>query len=98
MRRRVAELPLHRGRAPGGKGAASRAAPSRRDPAERKWADYSYAHGGKVGTPHPVDRAAYDRSVEVLHDAVRRARLGDRKKSEALKRLARWTSRWEEER
>ena len=74
------------------------AAPSRRDPAERKWADYSYAHGGKDGTPHPVDRATYDRSIRVLHDAVRRARLGDRRKSKALKRLASWTSEREERR
>lgn len=65
------------------------ASPSREDPA-RKWADYAHAHGGKDGTPRPVDREAYDRSVEVLRDAVRRARLGDRRKSEALKRLAGW--------
>lgn len=73
------------------------ASPSRRDPAERTWADYAYAHGGKDGTPHPVDRPTYDRSIRVLHDAVRRARLGDRRKSDALKRLARWTSGREEE-
>jgi uncharacterized protein len=40
---------------------------SHRDPADaaklppvlahRKWADYSYAHGGKDGTPHPVEPA-----------------------------------------
>ena len=65
---------------------------SHRDPAEasrRKWADYSYAHGGKDGTPFPVDRKTYDRNIEVLLSAVRRSRVGDVEKTEALKRLAR---------
>src|SRR5205814_21849 len=71
---------------------------SHRDPADstklppvlanRKWADYSYAHGGKDGTPHPVDRRTYDTSIEVLTDAVRKARVGHTEKTEALKRLA----------
>ena len=45
---------------------------------------------GKVldGTPHPVDRATYDTSIHVLTDAVRKARVGDTDKTEALKRLA----------
>jgi hypothetical protein len=51
---------------------------SHRDPATRKnWADYSYAHGGKDGTPHPVDRPTYDTSIAVLTYAVRIARVGD---------------------
>ena len=54
----------------------------------RQRADYSYAHGGKDGTPFPVDRKTYDRNVVVLTDAVRKARLGDNDKSDALKRLA----------
>lgn len=67
---------------------------SNRDPAtpnaqDRKWADYSYAHGGKDGTPFPVDRATYDQNIAVLTDAVRRARLGENDKTNALKRLAR---------
>jgi hypothetical protein len=68
---------------------------SHRDPAAlppvlkaRSWADYSYAHGGKDGHPHPVDRETYDKSIEVLTDAVRRARIGDTDKTAALKRLA----------
>lgn len=71
---------------------------SHRDPADatklppvlknRSWADYSYAHGGKDGTPHPVDRDTYDRSIAVLTDAVRKARVGETDKSQALKRLA----------
>ena len=56
--------------------------------ADRSWADYSYAHGGKDGTPHPVDRQTYDTSINVLTDAVRKARVGEKEKSDALKRLA----------
>jgi len=57
----------------------------------RRWADYSHAHGGKDGTPFPVDRATYDRNIVVLTDAVRRARLGESDKLDALRRLARIT-------
>ena len=74
------------------------APPSTRDPAqtcppgsdetERRWADYSYAHGGKDGTPFPVDRATYDRNISVLTDAVRRARIDDNEKVNALRRLS----------
>jgi len=56
--------------------------PSFRDPAR-----YSFAHGGKDGIPYPVDRKTYDRSIEVLARAVRKAKLGDREEMEALKRL-----------
>ncbi|HIE47328.1 TPA: DUF763 domain-containing protein [Candidatus Bipolaricaulota bacterium] len=54
-----------------------------RDPAR-----YSYAHGGKDGTPYPVDRGTYDRTIQVLRRAVRRARLGRREELAALRRLA----------
>ncbi len=80
------------------------APPSHRDPAagsgpaepdgrpERRWADYSYAHGGKDGTPFPVNRETYDRNIAVLTDAVRKARLGENDKFEALRRLSRLDS------
>ena len=54
----------------------------------RRWADYSYAHGGKDGTPFPVDRATYDRNILVLTEAVRKARLGQNEKLNALRRLS----------
>ncbi len=57
----------------------------------RKWADYSFIHGGKDGHPFPVDRATYDRNITVLTEAVRKARLGETEKSDALKRLAKWS-------
>lgn len=56
---------------------------STRDPAR-----YSFAHGGKDGTPYPVDRKAYDTSIQVLHDAIRRAQIGDIEKIAAFKRLS----------
>jgi len=76
------------------------APPSRRDPAvrlagnepdyrdARRWADYSHAHGGKDGTPFPVDRDTYDRNIVVLTDAVRKARMGENDKLDALRRLS----------
>lgn len=72
------------------------APPSHRDPTGRTesvdprgWADYSHAHGGKDGTPFPVCRDTYNRNVVVLSEAVRRARLGDTEKFDALRRLGR---------
>ena len=59
------------------------------DDESRCWADYSYAHGGKDKTPFPVDTVTYDRNTAILADALRRARLGDNEKMEALKRLFR---------
>lgn len=55
---------------------------SRRDPAR-----FSFAHGGKDGHPYPVDRAAYDRSIEVLRHMVQIAKIGQVEKRDALKRL-----------
>lgn len=50
---------------------------------------YSFAHGGKDGHPYPVRRPLYDRSLATLQEAVERARVGDREKMEALRRLSR---------
>jgi hypothetical protein len=61
---------------------------STRDPAR-----FSFAHGGKDGTPFPVDRATYDRTIETLHDAVNRAKVAHTEKLDAFKRLARFSSR-----
>ncbi len=58
------------------------AAPSFRDPAR-----FSFAHGGKDGHPFPVDRQTYDQSIAILRAAVERAKLGDREKMDAIKRL-----------
>ena len=58
------------------------AAPSFKDPAR-----FSFAHGGKDGHPFPVDRQTYDRSIHLLKEAVQRARVGERDRLEAVKRL-----------
>jgi uncharacterized protein len=50
---------------------------------------YAFAHGGKDGTPFPVDRATYDATIESLRRAVHEARAGRTEKVAALKRLAR---------
>jgi hypothetical protein len=55
-----------------------------RDPAS-----FSYAHGGKDGTPFPVDRATYDSTIDSLRTALRDARFGRTEKLDALRRLAR---------
>jgi hypothetical protein len=58
-------------------------AASTRDPAR-----FAFAHGGKDGTPHPVDRATYDGTIEVLRCALRRAKVDRSERIRALKRLA----------
>lgn len=63
-------------------------APSFRDPVK-----YSFAHGGKDGYPYPVDRELYDKSIDILRKAVSHAKVGQREKMEAIKRLSHptWT-------
>jgi uncharacterized protein len=50
---------------------------------------YSFAHGGKDGTPFPVDRELYDTTIRSMESALREARLGRTEKQKALRRLAR---------
>jgi hypothetical protein len=59
-------------------------------PPARRWADYAFAHGGKDGHPFPVDRTTYDRNIQILLDAVRKSRVGETEKVDALRRLARY--------
>ncbi len=56
---------------------------SRKDPAV-----FSFAHGGKDGTPYPVDRKVYDRSIEILKISVEKAKIGDKDKMDAMKKLS----------
>jgi hypothetical protein len=37
-----------------------------------------------------MDRATYDRTIGVLHDALNRAHVGRNEKVHAFRRLARW--------
>jgi hypothetical protein len=56
---------------------------SQRDPAR-----YSFAHGGKDGTPYPVDCSTYDRTIEFMRDALNKASIDRSDKVRAFRRLA----------
>ena len=62
------------------------ATPSYSDPVR-----YAFAHGGKDSYPFPVNRRDMDRSLLVLRTALEKAKIGERDKLDALKRLARPT-------
>jgi hypothetical protein len=55
---------------------------------------YSFAHGGKDGHPFPVDRETYDNSIEILSQAVRRAKIENQERREALLRLEKGLGQW----
>jgi hypothetical protein len=63
---------------------------SMRDPAR-----FAFAHGGKDGTPFPVDRATYDRTIDTLHRAMAHAKVDRSDKLDALRRLGRFAKRAE---
>jgi uncharacterized protein len=54
-----------------------------RDPAR-----FSFAHGGKDGTPFPVDRLTYDKTIEILNKAINRSAIDRSEKVSAFRRLA----------
>jgi len=58
------------------------AKPSYEDPAR-----YSFALGGKDGTPYPVDRQTYDQTIEKMRQYVSKTRLPFYDKSRALNNL-----------
>ncbi len=60
-------------------------AASHRDPAR-----YAFAHGGKDGTPFPVERATYDKTIEVMGKALNAVRMDRSDKVAAFRRLARF--------
>ena len=53
-----------------------------RDPAR-----FAFAHGGKDGTPFPVDRQTYDRTIELFGKALNGAAIDRSEKVQAFKRL-----------
>jgi uncharacterized protein len=66
--------------------------PSRfRDPAR-----FSFAHGGKDGHPFPVPTKVYDETINVLQNAVEKAKIGVTEKKEAIKKLHEIAARSEE--
>jgi len=57
---------------------------------EVSWEDpvkFSFAHGGKDNFPYPVDKNTYDSSIEVLKTALENAKIGNKEKLLAIKRL-----------
>ena len=56
--------------------------PSWVDPAK-----YSFTVGGKDGVPFPVDRKAMDESIDIIKFGVEQAKVGNKDRLQALKRL-----------
>lgn len=59
------------------------AEPSFQDPAR-----FSYAVGGKDGTPYPVNKAVYDESIQLLKHAIDKSKIGQSEKKESIKKLS----------
>ena len=54
------------------------------------WKDpvkYSFAVGGKDGVPYPVDKIAMDRATSILKRGVKEAKIGEKEKLCAIRRL-----------
>jgi len=58
------------------------AEPSYEDPAR-----YSFAHGGKDGTPFKCSKTLLDTTVEVMEKGIKRAKIENKEKNSAIKRL-----------
>lgn len=56
--------------------------PSYEDPAR-----YSFAHGGKDGTPYKVERVTYDKTISVLEKGIEMAKISLKEKEMAKQRL-----------
>jgi hypothetical protein len=54
-----------------------------RDPAR-----FAFAHGGKDGTPFPVDKLTYDKTIDILNNAINRSAIDRSEKVKAFRRLA----------
>lgn len=51
-------------------------------------ARFSFAHGGKDGYPFPVPLKIYDESINIMENAVLKARINEKEKSQALHNLS----------
>lgn len=58
------------------------AEPSYEDPAR-----YSFAHGGKDGTPYPIEQQTYDSTITFFHKVVQKMKLDFTQKRNILKKL-----------
>jgi hypothetical protein len=57
--------------------------PSWRDPAK-----FSFAHGGKDSVPFPIDKKTYGTSIEILESSIREAKVANKEKIHAIRRLS----------
>jgi hypothetical protein len=58
-------------------------------------ARFSFAHGGKDGHPFPVPLKVYDETIQTLHNAVPKEKIGVSEKNIAMKKLHEISSRAE---
>lgn len=65
--------------------------PSTRDPVNTPYDPFKYAYaiGGKDGVPYPVRRKDAEEIVLTLEDIINKARIGEKEKLRALKKLSR---------
>jgi hypothetical protein len=60
-------------------------------------ARFSFAHGGKDGHPFPVPIKVYDETISNLQTAVQKAKIGERDKSDAIRKLHELSARAEKD-
>ena len=59
------------------------AKPSYEDPAR-----YSFAHGGKDGTPYFVHQDIYDNTLDIIERGIKKSQISDKEKDKAKQRLS----------
>lgn len=59
-------------------------------------ARFSFAHGGKDGHPFPVPVSIYDETISTLEKAIRRAKIGNSDKVQAIQKLSEISMKAEE--
>lgn len=59
-------------------------------------ARFAFAHGGKDGHPFPVPTKVYDETINTLHAAVQKAKIGQSDKLQAIKKLTELAQKAEE--
>jgi hypothetical protein len=64
-------------------------APSWEDPVR-----FSFTVGGKDGVPYPVDRVVMDKSAGLIRQGVQQAKIGEKEKIQALRRLKEFLPRY----
>jgi hypothetical protein len=63
------------------------AQPSWKDPVK-----YSFCVGGKDGVPYPVNKRSYDKIIETLGNAITQAKVNDKERINAIKRLRKFAT------